>query len=343
MVRIGAREGDPAQLFQRVSGVRILSGGRVAVADRGSRSVRVYSREGALLRELGGEGEGPGEIQLLGHLGVAPGDTLEVYDPDLRRMTRYPPGQGPVETLSTEAPSGRPELVLGRYADGGWAMAWIALEEMDRDPPDAHADPMRLGRFGPGGAFRGPLGRATGLVRQGREGGGAGPVPFSPFFQGVLVDDSVYHVAGTEPGIVVLGEGGEVARTLELDLPIHEPGPARRVLEAALDSLGAGDRLAGIPESAWSRPVPRIAALLAGRDHRLWVKPYDPATDSWLLGSWGRHPGGAWWVVEPDGRVVARVELPDGFMLMDATRERVAGVVVDALGVERVEVRELVR
>jgi hypothetical protein len=331
VIRIGARDGAAAYLFQRISAVRQLEDGGLAVGDLGSESIRIFGPDGAFLRQLGRRGEGPGEFGWVGDVFLAGSDTLIAYDPTLSRLTRFLLDGTLLSTRSVQAPSGVPEFVLGRYSDGGWAMAWIATGEMKRDSEVMDPDPMVVARFAPDGSMVRILGTGPGMVRQTR-----GPVPFSPFFHGVLLRDSAFVTNGQEARIQVMAGSGGSARTLDVDMPPVDPAAARRALEAALDVRDQSERLVGIPEAGWDRPVPRIAQMIRGEGDRLWLKQYEPTTDSWLVGAMGgRQSGGTWTVVEPDGTVVARVTLPDGFIPKEVAHGRVAGVGVDALGVER--------
>lgn len=53
----------------------------------GAKQIWVFDPDGAFIRALGGEGEGPGEFRGIGRIEVLPGDTLVVYDRILRRRT----------------------------------------------------------------------------------------------------------------------------------------------------------------------------------------------------------------------------------------------------------------
>ena len=54
-------------------------------------AVSVFGPDGEFLRDLGGEGEGPGEFRFIGAISVGPGDTLRVYDEALRRVSTFLP------------------------------------------------------------------------------------------------------------------------------------------------------------------------------------------------------------------------------------------------------------
>lgn len=59
---IGRMDGDERYLFGEVGGAVMLRDGRIAVLDRQSALVRVYSPDGSHIEDWGGQGEGPGEF-----------------------------------------------------------------------------------------------------------------------------------------------------------------------------------------------------------------------------------------------------------------------------------------
>ncbi len=337
-LRIGATEGSEGPLFQRIASVRLLDGGGVAVADQGSATISVFGPDGAEEVEWGGEGEGPGEFEWVNHLEVA-GDTVLVHDPGLLRFTAATRAGDVLDTRSYVTDEGRPEIVLGRYPDGGWAMAWIdqsALGDFTQSP----ADPMVVGRFAADGRLVRRLGDAHGMVRTRYESGGTGPAPLSPWFHGVLVGESAVFTNGQEPVFWVVGPDGEEPRRVEIGFSTPNPEAARAALEAELRDEDNEDRIQGMGDDVWNRPVPAIGGLLAGENGRVWVKRFDPAADSWLVGGAGRGgPGGSWVVLDLDGRTVGEVEMPPELIPTDVRDDRVAGITVDELGVQRAAVQ----
>lgn len=86
---IGALEGPEEYQLVDVADAARQSDGDVVVADRGSRTVRLYDSRGALVRDLGGPGSGPGEFQDPGPVLVTAGDSVAVWDGQMMRLTRY--------------------------------------------------------------------------------------------------------------------------------------------------------------------------------------------------------------------------------------------------------------
>lgn len=342
LVAIGQLQGEAAYLFEHVAGVVLLPGGGVAVADRGSASLRVYDADGSLQVEMGRQGEGPGEFEYINRLLVFGSDTLAVYDGSLFRLTTFARNGTLLKALNLRpAPGSRPEVLVGRFVDGDLAVSWIDLGPRDRSK--VTPDVMPIARFGADGVFIDGLATATGMVRATR-----GPVPFSPRLHSFVYGDSIFFSNGVSE-ITVVDASGAVARTIPLPLPRLDPGEARAQLAARVEELGARGELPRFTSAedvaeAGEGPVPAASELLLDDRGRFWLKPYDPARDSHLLsaGAFERRAGGVWWVLERDGSTLALVPMPDRFTPMDVRGGLVAGVIRDDLDVERVLVFEVV-
>lgn len=91
LVRIGVSDGDPRYQFGSVSGLLLLSDGRVAVADRLAYNIRFFSPDGEFLYSVGKKGSGPGEFAGVIQLFLGPGDTILAVDRRERRGNRIGP------------------------------------------------------------------------------------------------------------------------------------------------------------------------------------------------------------------------------------------------------------
>src|SRR5687768_13249411 len=80
VLRIAPDETRPETLFGRVRGVLRLSDGSIAVLDVGRHRVQRFAADGSLLRSIGRQGQGPGELDQPWRLIRAPADTVGVYD-----------------------------------------------------------------------------------------------------------------------------------------------------------------------------------------------------------------------------------------------------------------------
>lgn len=342
VVAFGVLDGDAAYMFTSIRAARILPDGRVAVADRGESSVRIFSQEGEFQAELGGQGEGPGEFRSVSGLWVSPPDTLVVWDADLHRLTTFL-ADGPlvgtrqVDPYQQGGPGGALDGLTGLFSDGDLALSWTVG---GRPEPGEAIRPDRtvLGRFSRDGRLRHLVGEGQGLHRVPRS-----PDPFSPFPHFAIVRDSIYFMNGVDGAIAIFDPQGEgLARLITVPtVSAVETPRAWSVLQATLRQRGDEALLSRIPEPRLSH-TPTLAGMLADDRGLLWVKAYDPRKDSVYL---GRPPGkgGVWWVVTSAGDPVARVVMPDDLVPMHIVGNRILATSRGTLDVERIVIHTVSR
>lgn len=330
------------ELFQAVLFGRLLPDGRAVVADVGGLWLRVYGPDGTRQAEMGGPGRGPGRFRAIHGLWITPEGRIGVWDPVNRRFTTFDPEGRLVDThpvrANGELAAGNLEVLLGFFRNGDVLLASLPLKQISTD-----ATPERwvLGRFGPGGEFRGSPGEVQGLWRAGRA-----PVPFSPVPWVAVHEDSIWVADGYEPKFELWTAGGDVVRTIELPWDVRPSGNPWSALEAELRRRDSRLFLELLDEAPRTDEFPPIGGLLV--DHRayhLWVKVYDPSADAiWLKrDALELSPGGEWRVLGPDGEWVATVRIPDNLIPLDIMGNRLLGVARDALDVERVVVHTVQR
>jgi hypothetical protein len=341
-ISIGAVEGDSTYLFQRIASARFTADGRIVVADAGLSVLRVFERDGRFAWQAGGRGDGPGEFEFLRDLWVRAPDTIGVWDMGARRLTWFDGEGGVVRTLrvdvSADAATGNLDFLVGVLDDGSFALAALALA----GGGGSGADRVWVERFGADGAHLGRLVEGTGFVRTRLSEEMTGPIPFSPYPHYATDGSSIYQTSAYGSEVTAWSIGGE-PRAISFPPAEHDPARAWSTLEAELDRRDI-DFYSGVLATA-PRPdsIPSLAGLLVDDAGRLWAKRYDPGTDALWLGGGARPAGGSWWVADSDGALLARAEVPDGFTPMQVEADSVLGISVDALGVERVEVRTLSR
>lgn len=338
-VTIGLIEGEAAYLFHEIDAARLLPDGAVAVADGGQSVIRVYGPDGGFRTEMGGPGQGPGEFTNLRDIWIRAPDTIHAWDSRSRRVTTFLTDGSLVDTHSFEPPEGWPggtlDLFVGAFDDGDVALAGIRAGP--RTPGEPSPDRMWIERFGPDGAHRARLGELAGMRRM-----PGSPVPFSPFPLAAVHGDTLYTTDGLRPEVRVRGPEGTVVRTIALPDAGNDPGAARAALEDELRDAEGFYTLERLEDAPRSDSIPHVAAMLVDDSGRIWAKRYEPGADAlWVR---GRRPvGGEWWVVEPDGELVATVRLPDRLALLDVRGDRLLGVTTGEMDVERIAVHRVVR
>jgi hypothetical protein len=121
-VRIGDEAKGDSVFFSNIWDIEVDSRGRLFVADFAMYGFRVFTSNGSLIREIGREGEGPGEFSIAPLLYVSPQDSVYAYDLDSDRLTVYAPG-GDVLAYTMELPTdeisgARPTDILASLETG---------------------------------------------------------------------------------------------------------------------------------------------------------------------------------------------------------------------------------
>ncbi len=122
LLDIGGSGTDPHfDLVEVVDAVR-LSGGRIAVMNNSIPDLRFYDSSGAYLSTTGRAGEAPGEFRRIASILAGPGDTLYLYDYQLRRMNRIAPDGRFLSSVPMPPSGGKLGVEpFARLPDGSWA------------------------------------------------------------------------------------------------------------------------------------------------------------------------------------------------------------------------------
>jgi hypothetical protein len=157
-----------------------------------------------------------------------------------------------------------------------------------------------------------------------------------------MIGDSLFLTDGLLPEIQVWNDQGEMVRTIEVPVPPLDPSAAWVALENYIQTEGNEHQRGWLEEQPRDYTIPRISMMLVDDQNRLWVKKYESPADSHL--QWGpRCKGGEWLVLDTSGRVLATIDLPEGFLLLDIRENQVLGQIWDDLGVERLRVYGIVQ
>lgn len=331
------------ELFQAVRHGRIFPDGRAVVADAGALFLRVYGADGQRLAEIGQGGAGPGEFRAIHGIWLTPESDIGVWDGRLRRVSLFnsegdliathPARADRDPTLATVEP------FLGAFSDGSVLLAALRAE---RRPPPGEAVPGQwfLGRFSSEGELAAAMGELDGMWRTAHA-----PLPFSPVPQVAVLKDSIWTSVGFEDALEVRDAAGDVVRTIPLPWTAAPRGDPRSDLEARLRQEDKQFFVSLLDESRDIEGYPRVGGLLVDDHAQLWVKEYDPRNDSLWLKRNALHvgPGGTWRILTSGGAWVATAEIPDTFTPLDIRGGQVLGVELDALDVEKVVIRTIVR
>lgn len=341
----GGEDGSPH--FESVSDALWLSDGRTLVVDAGALRLHLFDARGAYLESYGRRGEGPGEFQRLEMrrhrmVTLTPHDTVVVFDPARRALHFFHPDAGFARTERAPDPDdGASIQAMWPYGDDRLVRHSVRYRRDDLAPGGGgiqrRAQTTRLELLDRGGS---PLtepvefqGGYTALVQEGEV---VQPFANTPF-------------VAAERGRVVFGSGRDFhltvmdstfAPTLDVRWPaIREPLPAEEIDELRRAYSGGSEATddpvlrAMFSDELLPEHRPALSRALFDSEGRIWVARFEPLPKL--------RDETEWYVLDPSGRPLARVRMPERSILAAAGDDRVLVVSRDSLDVPRVEVLPL--
>ena len=330
MLVVGDRLDDPShELFRVAAGLR-LPDGSVVFSNLGTRNVRHFDSAGNLIRELGREGEGPGEFRVPVGIHRAGGDTLIVWDERLRRFS-YFDGDGEfIASVNSHSSTSNPRFV-GQFSDGSVVFA----DRRFNIPDEGMAPtPITFIRLGTTGAVMDSLPTIQGspMGRLGTTGMIGGPL-FPPLPAMVVWNGLFFVNDGTQPSMKGYSPDGKLAAEIHWHQPLFtvQSEDVEEWVETRMSNVAVEqrDRVQAMIDA---QPVPDVFPVhgdfIADAGGRLWVERYHKPLDS---------PGSSWWIFNEEGRIIGRAALPEGVRVLEIGEDYLLWVRTDEMEVERVE------
>jgi hypothetical protein len=335
---IGGSDIDPHYDLVQVADAAQLADGRIVIMTDGASDLRFYDSTGTYRSTTGRAGDGPGEFRRVASIQVAPGDTLYLYDYQLRRLNRIAPDGSFLASTPVTATGGKLSFhPLGRLPDGSWVataeqMPNVTLGGIQRDSLVVLHLPASLDGIGDTvGTFPG-----TEMFMQAvGEGESRGirvmqvPLGLSASF---LLQDSLVDVG--DPAhyeIKSYRTDGALARIIRRPVD-REPLTRAELNRWEEDKLATvDDRGRERLQSAWQvAPIPSLKPAF-GSIHA------DPAGNLWVehAKTVASDPGAAD-IFDPQGRLLGSVALPASFSPLRIGRDFILGVWKDEDGLEHV-------
>ena len=336
-----AASGDtPYHEFFRVRGVQQRPDGSLVLADRQSRQIRHFSREGAFLGALGGPGQGPGEFRNLQRVEIV-ADSSFALDYD-----------GRVTVVGSDMELARifdlPHQVADIHFLGEGTLlaeSWM-LEGLEDIANQLIRPAIALVRFDLGGVWVDSLG-----VRPGSESysynlvedQGNAPALFPKAGQVATLGSRIFYGSSDLMQVEELDPSGRVVRILRI------PGYPLDLTDAQIAAERNSRLDMDLPPGVTLPPFIRrvVEALPAPTTRPAYADMLvDPSGAVWLelyrAGSEEDRPQ-EWLILDADGTWLGTVEIPDGFRITDVTMETVLGVWRDDVDVEHPQVLRLTR
>jgi hypothetical protein len=349
--------GEAAAELSGVIGAARLADGRLAIAEHGTRSIKLFDATGRFVRAMGRLGQGPGEFTSLARLDLLAGDSLAAYDVmratltvfdtagRIGRSERLPAGPG---GLALTGVLGDGTLVLARAYNTVFArtsrverdpIIYVALRPpspaVDTIAEVAGTDMYLFAEEDFSSRREVPFGRVSG-VAVGRD----------RLFTGT--GDSWQIEARSKDGRIV-----EIYRVRHAPAPVTKSEIARfkreliaRMKEARVSATGGGG---GAPPDMQARmiaqsekmletvPYPQAHApydsLLVGHDGELWVRRAQP---------FAGEPS-TWTVLARGGAARGTVTLPAGMRPLQIGADFIVALTRDADDVQHVGIYPLRR
>ena len=344
VVRIGALDGPPELTLGNVRAVGWLPDGRIFVGDEQVSSVRVYSPDGEPLQTIGGQGEGPGELQWFLTVSTYRGDSLFVYDYSQRAVSVFAPDLSFARRF-------RNPLLEGNYwiqaaLDDGRFLLTSFGETRLSGGPGIVPDSSSVVIASPDGSSVDTVGSFQIGLRRVGEGGMVQASFLLPYAAVAAAGNRVLWTAGEPFEYTEIDPDGELVRIVRI---MEEPVPVtqeviRQFQEYYVDLVTGGGH--GGPEGAADRarelvrgaeypavlPATGAAVKIDPYGHR-WVGRYNPT---------GTSPA-VWEVFDRSGAWQGTVETPQGLEVHEVGTDQIIGVTKDEYDVAYVQVHALHR
>jgi hypothetical protein len=345
-IQIGAGSQGPQYDFTRIEAILSASDGAVFIADAISRDVRIFAAAGAYESTFGRSGRGPGEFGRLLSAGLL-GDTLWVIDSGLRRATLFSRAGEVLATISTAVeatygPAGQAKRLhyMTALLPGGLAFGTATTGESNASvlpQPEAATPVLLMTRAGrtvdtlawistKNAYFASMIDGGIGQVI-GRQRFSDAPLTIlAPSMSRLFtVDRSVSTAPRTTTfRVVALEAGGD---TLWSRNYLYVP---RRLEKDSIDSYLASLQRS-FARSGSARTPAEIRQIAFIPEYRTPVTSGFAAGDGtlWLRREQGRSIV-EYAVIGPDGRLLARLNVPSSVTLMAVAGSKAWGVEVDA-------------
>lgn len=331
---IGVADGPGPTTFHDIRGVATPEPGMVAVADGGSKEIRIFSSAGGYLRSFGREGDGPEEFRRIAWIDMCGGQAIVAYDAHRFRVTKWTVDGELLDEFSVESPArDMPPYSVACGASGDFVvMAWPSAVGVTRDP-GPYRPPVEIGIADQQGRQETYVGTFPGPERIRTEQNDR-PHPFgkSTFIgigsAGVYVgtaDSFAVHLIDSSGRTKTFGRDGPVSpltrheRELWIDsYLVRAPEEQRLSLKR---QFMAHQWVPDIPPAYGDLRVDRLGYV--------WVSAYH-------FGDMGENGMVEWSVFGPEGASVATVLIPSTFRPSEIGRDYLLGVSEDDLGVQRV-------
>ncbi|MBB4639274.1 6-bladed beta-propeller [Longimicrobium terrae] len=319
------------------------SGNTVVVGDARANRVSIFSADGKLVRTIGRAGQGPGEFQYVGWVGMT-ADSILAWDPLLGRLSVFS-ADGQLRREATVSLAGFLPSIHGRFADGSML---VSVPPLTGKAPVARGRPWRdtvmYVRVAASGQVLDTVGRFPGMEQY------ESPSPDKRTFRTMsapfgrwtyatvsgnrffVATGDAYRVDGYTPD----GRPDLVVQRAAAELPVtrEEREAYTRLVANAAGARGA-EAARELETAPFPRAIPPTGAVLSDSEGRLWVQDARRTAD--------KARGSRWSVFDAGGKWIARAEGPPRFTVHQIGPDWVLGQLYDEDGVGHIRIQRLRR
>lgn len=329
ILEIGPPENEGRGGWGKLVGVSGLSSGNIVVADEINRELSLYGPDGSPITHTGGSGEGPGEFRILMAPMLCGGDSVFVWDPALGRVAIYDENlryvrqfrASELRSTVSDASGWQPRKMTCNRS-GVYAITARTVEQLPKTEGAARVA-MRVEMV-----TRDLVGTVVGPV-SGDElylaGRSLAPRPLGKRTSVALSEDRLFVGTADSFAVDVYSLRGEPLNSIVDDFPPIEVSRAH--LNAYLSNQPEEHR-SFYANLEYPGTLPAYSDLKVDPDGNLWIEVYRAPTE--------KDERSRWQVYDPQGRSVASLEMPEGFIMFEPGTDYVLGIVRDDMGVERV-------
>ncbi len=340
IVSIGEVEGAPEYQLNRVAHARRLSDGRILVTM--GPDMRFYDAQGKYISKAGGRGRGPGEFQFIQDLFVLGGDTLlalnfrdKVWLTSEGKYIRQE--QMTLESLNKDGWFSEGAMLL----PNGNLLAMQYPQEKPNDPrmTELHRLTLRYTLFDVPSGKTLPLIVSGGLRQITHPGGrGGGVQAFSPHARHAAGSDRVYVGDNDTTFVRAFALDGRPLNAIQVATRATRVSAAdlKYYRDQAIARISDNQQRKAEFERSWDevpKPgrYPYWGTVMVDKGGNLWISDPQLARPTPL----------GWNVFRSDGRLLARVTMPERFIPKEIGLDYVLGVARDEFDVEYVKLYRL--
>jgi hypothetical protein len=324
---------DGTLIFGYAAGGTRLSDGRLLIADRAENGIRVVDATGKLVRTVGRAGQGPGDFQAIRWAGRCGADSLLIWDAGRRQASMI----GSTGSIARQfaIPTGDTAQSPFQFAcSPRGAMSYLSSPRpvrgaMNSQMPNVAGLTAAVYRIRADGAIAERLGEIPAgefvAITSPSGGRGGAPRPLGRAAFVAAMDDAMVISSADSAHVTIVRSDGRSSRHA---LPILPRAPTRAEFEEAVQATSSMappnmrqamvEQLSAVPPP---ERLPAISALFVDSEGLVWVQT---------------TPSGGkildFLVMQGNGSVVARVQIPVGLTIFEIGRDYVLGSYNDASG-----------